>query len=263
MSTKLSIIIPTYNNQDKLSRCLQSLSQQTVFELYKNEVEVIVVDDGSAPPIVIPAGLAENQAGRAGIQKEKEKNWIPDQVGDDKTKIYRIEHSGAPTARNFGFKKSTGQYVFFCDSDVVFLKPDALEKMLNVLEQNPSKAYCYSSFKYGWKTFSLFPFDQEKLKQNNYIATMSLIRRRALEKISFPNLPFDESLKKFQDWDLWLSLLKVGETGILINEVLWQAQVGGSMSKWFPKIFYKIFKNNKKVQDYQKAKEIIIQKHKL
>lgn len=236
----LSIIIPTYNNQNILSRCLLSLQKQTVFELYKNEVEVIVVDDGSDTRI-----------------KHGCENRLP------VIKNYWIKHAGASAARNFGFSKSSGQYIFFCDSDVIFLKPDALEKMLMTLENNLNKAYCYSSFKYGLKTFKLFAFDQEKLKKNNYISTMSLIKRSALDKLWAPNLPFDESLKRFQDWDLWLALLKIGETGIFLEEILWQAQVGGTMSKWFPKIFYKIFKNTNKVQDYQKAKEIIIKKHNL
>lgn len=238
----LSIVIPTYNNQNNLSRCLQSLKKQTVFELYKNEVEVIVVDDGS---------------------EENQKSKVKSQNHGFKINYFEINHSGASAARNFGFSKSSGQYVFFCDSDVIFLKIDALEKMLNTLENNKDKAYVYSSFKFGWKTFKLFPFNAEKLKKHNYISTMSLIRRSALEKLVAPNSPFDSVLKKFQDWDLWLALLKVGETGIFIDEILWQAKTGGTMSNWLPKIFYKIFKNSHKVQDYQKAKEIIIKKHKL
>ncbi|HOY55809.1 MAG TPA: glycosyltransferase family 2 protein [bacterium] len=236
--SRLSIVIPVYNSENKLLKCLQSLKQQTVFSLWPGQAEIIIVDDGSVSPVV-----------------------IPDFILDDKIKIYRIEHAGAAKARNFGFAKSTGQYVFFCDSDVVFLKNNALEKMLAMLETYTDKAYCYSAFKYGLKTFPLFPFDAEKLKHNNYISTMALVRRSALEKLVFPNLPFDEALKRFQDWDLWLALLKKGETGIFLNEVLWQAQVGGSMSRWLPKIFYKIFKNNLKVQEYQKAKAAVEKKY--
>ncbi|HPA25283.1 MAG TPA: glycosyltransferase family 2 protein [bacterium] len=244
----LSIIIPTYNNQKNLSRCLLSLKEQTVFELYKKEVEVIIINDG---------GESFEMHGVLPLSHPRDRH------NDILYKIFTIKHSGASAARNFGFTKLTGQYVFFCDSDVIFLKNNALEKMIKILEQNLNKAYCYSSFKFGWKIFKLFSFDQEKLKQNNYISTMSIIRRSALEKLSFPNIPFDESLKKFQDWDLWLALLKLGETGIFLDEILWQAKSGGTMSKWIPKIFYKIFKNSHKVQAYQKAKEIIIKKYNL
>ncbi len=236
--SRLSVIIPVYNNAKNLLKCLQSLQQQTIFGLWPQQVEIIVVDDGSISPIV-----------------------IPDFILDDKIKTYHIAHAGAAKARNFGFAKSTGQYIFFCDSDVVFLKNNALEKMLAMLETHTDKGYCYAAFKYGLKTFPLFPFDAEKLKHNNYISTMTLVRRSALEKLVFPNLPFDEALKRFQDWDLWLALLEKGETGVFLDEVLWQAQVGGSMSKWLPKIFYKLFKNNLKVQEYQKAKATMEKKY--
>jgi len=229
----LSIIIPIYNDFKSLSRLLKNLEKQTIFEIYKGEVEVVVVDDGSNVEI------------RNKKLETRELN----------IKFYRIEHGGASRARNFGFKKSSGDYLFFCDADVMFLKNNALEKMIKTLEANPDKAYCYSSFKYGFKTFKLFPFDPEKLKQNNYISTMSLVRRE-----KFPG--FDESLKRFQDWDLWLTLLEKGETGIYIPEVLWQAKGGGKISKWLPKIFYKL-RFLKSVKEFEKAKEVVKKKHRL
>ncbi|HPI67233.1 MAG TPA: glycosyltransferase family 2 protein [bacterium] len=236
----LSIIIPVYNNEKNLTKLLNNLKPQTIFELYKDEIEIIVVDDGSK-------------------EIEKLRNL---EIKGLKLQKYFIDHSGAAKARNFGWQKSTGEYIFFCDSDVIFLKNNALEKMLNVLENNLDKAYSYSSFKFGWKTFKLFPFDQEKLKQNNYISTMSLIRRRALEKLSFPNIPWDESLKKFQDWDLWLALLAHHETGIFLPELLWQSKSHGTMSSWLPKFFYRLTWL-KKVKEYELAKKIIKQKHHL
>jgi len=253
----LSIIIPIYNNKINLLRLLENLKQQTVFNLYQNQVEVIVVDDGSKEIEKLKASLSSRHGG---MVAEATRNL---EIKGLELKKYFIDHSGAPAARNFGFKKSTGKYIFFCDSDVIFLQSNSLEKMLNMLENNPDKAYCYSSFKFGWKKFKLWPFDAEKLKHNNYISTMSLIRRGALEKLSFPNVPFDESLKKFQDWDLWLALLEVGETGIFLPEILWQAESGGTMSNWLPKIFYKIFKNSDKVQEYKKYKRIIKEKYDL
>lgn len=234
---KLSIIIPVYNNFKNLSRCLKNLSKQTVFDIYKDKIEVIVIDDGSQPPLSSQTCFG-----------------IPDLKAA--IKKYQIEHLGAARARNVGFNKSSGEYIFCCDADVVFLKKHALEKMMQTLEANPDKAYCYSGFKYGWKKIPSFTFDAEKLKENNYISTMSLIRRG-----KFPG--FDENLKRFQDWDLWLTILKQGEIGVYIPEILWQAQVGGSMSRWLPKSFYKIFRNSRKVQEFEAAKKIVKNKHKL
>lgn len=126
---------------------------------------------------------------------------------------------GAPKKRNDGFDKSTQPYVFFCDDDIL-LRKDTLEKMLNLLKNNPTKAYAYT----GYRGIVLHPqthpmrgnfeipsvkFDGEKLKLGNYISTMALIRRDA-----FPR--FDENIKRLQDWDLWLTMLKNGDEGILL-----------------------------------------------
>jgi len=268
----LSIIIPVYNNFKNLSRCLKSLEKQTVFELWPGQVEVIVVDDGSKESANTLLFCHPHESEDPKVPQDSRWSLPSTLIGggnDNKSgavmtiKKYRIAHSGASAARNFGFLKSSGQYVFFCDSDVIFLKSNALEKMIKMLEENPDKTYSYSSFKYGLKTFKCGEFDAEKLKQNNYISTMSMIRRSALMKITNEkNQPFDESLKRFQDWDLWLTLLEKGENGVWLSEILWQAKIGGSMSKWLPKIFYKL-PFLKKVKDFEKAKEIIKVKHSL
>ncbi|MFC1622639.1 glycosyltransferase family A protein [Patescibacteria group bacterium] len=243
-NVKLSIIIPVYNNYKQLEKCLVSIFKQSF-----NDHEIIIIDDGSEHL---------NTETLRHLNTKFNFNY------------YKIEHGGAPRARNFGFEKSSGEYVFFCDADVVFLKPDALQKFVDVLYNNSEIDFAYSQFKFGWKKFKCFEFNIEKLKQNNYISANSIIRRSALEKISnntcLPERhgPWDENLKKFQDWDLWLSLIKKGSSGKLIKEVLWKAKSSGTMSKWLPGEkfnFYKFFPNAKNVQEFEKAKEIIKKKH--
>jgi len=273
---KLSIIIPIYNNFDKLKTCLKSLKKQTIFELF--DVEIILVDDGSFchPEFISgsnkilkhPPDCSSQE--RAGVKDDKGTSNIFLNLFQNQDDIhkYTIKHSGASAARNFGYSKSCGDYIFFCDADVIFLKNNALELMIKKLENNLNKAYCYSSFKYGWKKFKCGEFDKNKLKNNNYISTMSMIRRKALEKVIQTdkvgkNNPFDESLKKFQDWDLWLIMLENNLTGIWINKVLWKVSAKGAISSWLPKIFYKIFRNTKKIKEFEKAREIILQKYRL
>jgi len=248
---KLSIIIPFYQNFSALSNCLKSIKKQTFFSLYGGEVEVIVVDDGSS-----------NCHSDRSRQSFAEQN-LGGEV-EESLRVFKIPHSGAPAARNFGYQKSTGDYVFFCDADVVFLKDDALEKMIKVLDENKDKAFCYSSFKFGWKKFPGVKFDAEKLKQNNYISTMSLVRREWLQKLG--TKPWDENLKKFQDWDLWLSIVEKGGEGIKIPEFLWQVRGQGTMSKWLPGRkfnFYKFLPWFKDVKKYDAAKKLVLEKHKL
>lgn len=222
----ISVIIPVYNAAQTIENCLASLLGQT-----RTELEIIAVNDGSTD--------------NSGAILEKYQ---------DKIRILNQENYGAPTARNRGFEASRGEYVIFCDADII-MKPNMLALMEQKLTENPAAAYVYSSFKFGFKTFKLWPFDPAKLKKMPYIHTSSLIRREF-----FPG--FDENLKKFQDWDLWLTILERGGQGIWLDQSLFSIKSGGTMSAWLPKIFYQL-PWLKKVKAYRQAERIIKIKHNL
>lgn len=224
MKPKISIIIPVYNSAHTIKSCLKSIFSQTF-----KDFEVILVNDGSTDKI-----------------RSVLRSW------ENKIQIFHQKNQGAPVARNFGFGKSQGEYVIFCDADIVML-PNMLKDLLEILERKKAFAYSYSSFKFGWKKFKLWAFDEEKLKQMPYIHTTSLIRRE-----NFPG--FDEKLKKFQDWDLWLTMLEKGDKGVWVDKVLFKVKSGGTMSSWLPKFFYK-FPWSKKVKKYKEAEKIIKEKH--
>ena len=222
----ISVIVPVYNTFNDLKRTLKSLAEQS----YGN-FEVIVVDDGS----------------RLEIQDSKFK------IKNLDIKFFRIKHGGAPKARNYGFSKSRGEYVLFCDADMV-LKRDCLARMKKVLDENPKIDFVYSDFKYGWKKFEFWEFDVEKLKQNNYINSCSMVRR---EKV----VNWDESLKKFQDWDFWLNIVEQGGRGKYIPEILFKADIRrGKISAWLPRVAYKLFWL-KKVKRYHRLKEVVKKKY--
>lgn len=227
----VSVIIPTYNHARELRRCLESIWTQT----FKN-FEVIVVDDGST-----------DETSRV-VEECKES-----------VRAIRIPHSGANAARNSGFKESSGRYVLFCDADIR-MKPTMLQDMVAALEVNPDASFAYSSFRFGWKLFRLFPFDAERLRRENYIHTTSLIRRE-----HFPC--FDENIRRLQDWDLWLTMAKQGRKGIWIPKVLFSVKPRREgMSAWLPRIAYKIPWKRlgiriKRLEQYEEARRIIAQKH--
>ena len=89
---KLSIVIPVYNTSKYLPKCLDSLTKQTL-----DKIEFIFVDDGST----------DNSTEI--ITKYMEK--------DKRIKLLKKENGGAATARNYGIKKATGEYIAFADSD--------------------------------------------------------------------------------------------------------------------------------------------------
>ncbi len=227
----ISIIIPTYNQSKKLDKCLESIKVQT----YDN-YEIIVVNDGSSDNTVEVARKYKTIFGL-------------------KFEYFEQENRGAPAARNYGAQRARGEFLLFCDDDII-MRPDMLEIMLNTLKENPNASYVYSSFKYGRKTFRLWPFSVEKLREMPYIHTCSLIRKE-----HFPG--FDENIKRLQDWDLWLTMLECGYKGVWIDKVLFKVQPGGTMSYWLPSFAYKIFPFLPRVKKYKQAVEIIKKKHNL
>lgn len=90
---KVSIIVPVYNTEDYLEKCLQSL-----VDLHFKEREIIVIDDGStdrSPEII-----------------NKFQTNYPDEI-----KSFRKENGGLSDARNFGLDEAKGDYIGFVDSD--------------------------------------------------------------------------------------------------------------------------------------------------
>lgn len=93
MKPKISVIVPVYNTESYLERCLDSLINQTF-----KEIEIIIVNDGSTDN--------SNKI----IQKYERKY-------EGKVISLYIENKGPGEARNFGIKYASGKYVGFIDSD--------------------------------------------------------------------------------------------------------------------------------------------------
>jgi glycosyltransferase involved in cell wall biosynthesis len=231
----ISIIIPVHDHLSELRKALNSIKLQT----YKN-IEVIIVDDGNDY-----------------IVKDKinTKNLDFDVI------FLRQDHLGAPRARNKGFDISKGEFVIFWDADLV-ASEQMLEKMHHVLKIHPEASYVYCDYYYGGKKIKSGKFDEFKLKEQNYIMTSSLMRREDF-------VYFDESLKRFQDWDLWLTMLEKNKIGINIPEFLFFIiPHRGGISSWLPSFAYKnpwklLPGFRKKVTDFENARDIILKKHKL
>ena len=232
----ISVIIPIYNHKHTIIPTLESIMGQSYRPL-----EVIIVNDGSTDGFeeIVPKLV---QIGRMN--------------GVD-VKILNQANFGAPMARNEGFMASRGDYVIFWDADTIG-HPQMLSKMSSILDKKPNVSFVYSGFKFGWKKFKNCVFDLEKLKKFNYVDITSLIRRKDF-------VPFDESLKKFQDWDFWLGLSLSGKRGEWINEILYKKIVRGrkGISFWLPKFVYKLPWKTKEVKKYEEARNIIYKKHHL
>lgn len=110
MNHLVSIIIPIYNVEEYIRKCVTSVIEQS----YRN-LEIILIDDGT------PDHSMER---------------IQDLVeGDGRIKVFQKENGGLSDARNYGLKYVTGDYVFFLDSDD-YLTIDAIEVLLRLAGRN-------------------------------------------------------------------------------------------------------------------------------
>lgn len=108
----VSVLIPVYNVEDYLERCLDSVLNQTL-----TQIEVICVNDGStdrSPEIL----------------KEYQEN-------DSRIVIVNKQNGGLPSARNAGIEKARGEYVGFVDSDD-YVQPNMFEKLYKTAKAEKS-----------------------------------------------------------------------------------------------------------------------------
>lgn len=111
MSQRLvSLIIPIYNSEAFLEKCLSSAVSQTL-----GEIEIILVDDGSSDgSFAIIDSFAEN---------------------DPRIKVFKQQNKGPGAARNLGLRMASGEFVAFMDSDD-WIDEEFLEKMYNAAVEN-------------------------------------------------------------------------------------------------------------------------------
>lgn len=102
---KISIVVPVYNVELYLERCLQSLLSQDIID----EIEILLVDDGST-----------DQSGAICDEYAKRNSQIL---------VYHKKNGGLSDARNFGMERARGEYILFVDSDD-FIEPDACSSLL-------------------------------------------------------------------------------------------------------------------------------------
>mgnify|MGYP003627397589 FL=1 len=188
----VSIIIPVYNYGKTLDRALLSVFNQT----YKN-LEIIIIDDGSTDSFT--------------ILKLKNLN-IPN------TKIIFQENGGPSKARNEGIKVSTGEYILPLDSDDL-MHPTYVEQCVKLITQdkNYSPIYCDTVHEGQMRGIEKRPeWTKEKLISGPFIVNCSMFSREAFDSIE----GYDEDLKGWEDYDMWLRMMQKGYVGKRIPHAL-------------------------------------------
>ena len=166
---KVSIIVPVYNVEKYLHRCIDSILVQTL-----TNFECILVNDCS--PDNCPK-ICDEYSGK-----------------DSRVKvIHKIQNEGLPLARKSGFKNSRGEYIQFVDSDD-WIEPNMTEKLYSAAEKSCADIavcdfYHYKSHGYIYRNISV---DTENNLNNlgfiswNDSLCNKIFRREILAKVEFP-----------------------------------------------------------------------------
>lgn len=165
---KVSVIVPVYNVEKYVDRCLKSLVNQTL-----QEIEIIIVNDGST----------DNSKKIIDTYMEKYSKKI---------KYVEKQNGGLSDARNFGLKYATGQYIAFLDSDD-YVDVTIYEKMYDkAIKEDCDFVECDFIWKYSNKEVEdygeVYTNKHEMLVYARVVAWNKLIKRELLEKtkIQFP-----------------------------------------------------------------------------
>lgn len=211
MNPKISVLVPVYNVEKTLDRCMESILNQTF-----KDYEIIMVDDGST------------DSSGAICDKYAEKY--------DFVSVIHKENEGLGPTRDAGVLAAKGEYVYHCDSDD-WLKEDLLEKSYNAISENDADVVIFGYDMYDKKDLSKL-FGSVSIDSGVYIgkdevrrlfvkhyhnAFIVLTAWNRLYKRSFliDNELFFPALRRCQDMAYSLLLFDKIEKLVCINENLY------------------------------------------
>lgn len=170
----ISIIVPIYNSEKYLKKCIDSLVNQT-----KKEVEFILVNDGSSD------------------NSEK----IIKEYNDKRIKYFKNKNQGIGKTRNFGIEKATGKYIMFIDSDD-YIDKNACKILYKEIENEKADLIVFDYYRVKKKQnieVKIPTFKATNLRKNNELllninlGPCNKIYRSSLIKSN--DIKFEENLK--------------------------------------------------------------------
>lgn len=195
MNNKVSVIIPAYNAEKTIVRCMESVAKQS----YQN-IEVIIINDGS---------------------KDNTKNVIEKYISDNKldwTFISR-NNKGVSYTRNQGIKLASGEYVAFLDSDDYWYG-EKLEKQIVFCLENQARIVgtCTSEKKPTEDGVAYHKYGLKDMLYSNRLFTSTiLIEKKLLDEIGV----FSESMSYSEDYNLWLRAAVNTDLFVLNEELVY------------------------------------------
>ena len=217
---KVSVIVPVYNVEAYLEKCLDSLVNQTL-----KDIEIIVVDDGSP-----------DNSEKIIKKYAKEYQCI---------KAFKKENGGLSDARNYGIKKATGEYLAFVDSDD-YVTTDMYEKMYEkAVSGNFDMVVCDLDYVYpdrvvrAYSNLKTDTTDIKKTMLNIYPSAWNKIFKRKL----FNELEFKKGVW-FEDVEfIYRMLPKIKTIGVIHEPFYEYLQREGSITRKKDKRIYHYLEN--------------------
>ena len=228
---KVSIIVPVYNVELYIEKCLESLVNQTL-----EEIEIIIVNDGS---------------------KDNSKKIINKYIEKYPNKIVYLEkeNGGLSDARNYGIQYATGEYIAFLDSDD-YVKTDTYEKMYNKAKNdNADLVECdfYWSYKNKNKEDIGFRYTNDKKEMIEKIRVVAWNKLIKKEIIVDNNLKFPKGLR-YEDVEFTYKLiLYINKVSFIEEPMIYYVQRDNSISKVQNDRTKEIFSVLENVIDYYKS----------
>lgn len=194
---KVSVIVPVYNTEEYLRKCLDSLVNQD-FSSY----EVIIVNDGSTDNSIK-------------VIDEYVRKY-------DFVKAFSKKNGGLSSARNYGIEKASGKYLTFVDSDD-YVEESYLKKLYSIMDkENSDLAVCEFSYIYSdgniVRSYSNLDYTDDILKK--YLLTPPMAPIRMFKKDLFNHIKFKEGIY-YEDLELCPKLVKYAKKVSFVNESLY------------------------------------------
>ncbi|MBY7803166.1 glycosyltransferase [Vibrio fluvialis] len=194
-----SIIIPAYNAEKYIERCLDSVINQL-----HNDYEIIVINDGSTDSTV---EVIESKYLKPGSECN--------------IKLFTIENSGVSNARNAGLRKAKGEYIIFLDSDD-WIQPESLFTLYqNIITSNCDILILNYLINWGDGKIKKSSF----IKKEEAISSECAINYFVSGKIS--NSPWDKVFRRSIVSDNNLEFpkdIKMGEDAVFVSQFLLHAK---------------------------------------
>ena len=207
---QVTVVMTSFNYEQHILEALDSVRAQTLQAL-----DLAVVDDGSTDqsvPLVIEwARRYRDRFNRIRI-------------------LRTVRNAGLGGARNVVFDAAETPWLMTLDSDNRLL-PDACATLLEALGQAPRAAFAYPRIRqFGGAELIMgeHPFDPARLRTGNYIDAMAMVAKWAWAAAGGYYVRRDAM--GWEDFDLWLNLVELGQFGIAVPEILAEYRVhAGSM----------------------------------